>query len=189
MRSFRFRRPRAGTTIAFVALMAALSGTAVALPGKSSVDSGDIKNKQVMKADLASDAVTSSKVKNSSLLASDFKSGELPSGPKGDPGAQGVKGAPGATKVIIRRGSAVTITVNNIEPVTVSCLPGEVATGGGVTLTNGLVNDLVIPVSIPLDSNGDGVPDGWDGRAANLDWDNNNMGTLVMRADVVCASP
>jgi len=41
-------------------------------------------------------AVTGSKVKNGSLMAADFKSGQLPAGPKGDPGAQGPKGDPGA---------------------------------------------------------------------------------------------
>jgi hypothetical protein len=48
------------------------------------------------------DAVTSGKVKNGSLLAADFKAGQLPSGaigpqgPKGDAGAPGAQGEPGA---------------------------------------------------------------------------------------------
>ena len=53
--------------IAFIALLAALSGTAVALPGTNRVDSGDIKNKQVKGKDLANNGVTGKKVKNSSL--------------------------------------------------------------------------------------------------------------------------
>jgi hypothetical protein len=38
--------------VAFVALLAALSGSATALQGKNTVDSGDIKNGQVKNKDL-----------------------------------------------------------------------------------------------------------------------------------------
>jgi hypothetical protein len=56
---------------------------------KNSVGSAQIKK----------NAVTGPKVKNGSLLAADFKAGQLPrgpQGPKGDPGPQGPKGDPGA---------------------------------------------------------------------------------------------
>ena len=45
---------------------------------------------------LKKNAVISSKVKNRSLLAADFKAGQLPKGAKGDPGVPGAPGAPGA---------------------------------------------------------------------------------------------
>ena len=71
-------------------------------------------------AQLRSNAVTGSKVKNGSLLAADFKAGQLPAGPKGDPGGQGPKGDPGApaTKLwaylnyngTLRRGSGIAST-------------------------------------------------------------------------------
>jgi len=71
-------------------------------------------------AQIKSAAVTGSKVKNGSLMAADFKSGQLPAGPKGDPGAQGPKGDPGAsaTKLwayvnyngTLRRGSGIAST-------------------------------------------------------------------------------
>jgi len=63
--------------VAFVALLAALSGTAVALPGKNTVDSADIKNKQVKNKDLANNAVAAKKVKNSSLTGADIKDDSL----------------------------------------------------------------------------------------------------------------
>jgi hypothetical protein len=66
--------------IAFIALLAAISGTAVALPGKNSVDSGDIKNKQVKGKDLANSAVTGKKVKNGSLTGADVKDDSLTGG-------------------------------------------------------------------------------------------------------------
>ena len=89
-------RPSPGTCVAFVALVAALSGTAVALPGKNSVDSGDIKkgavrssdikNGQVKRGDIRKNAVDSGKVRNGSLRARDFRKGDLPRGPRGVPG-------------------------------------------------------------------------------------------------------
>lgn len=54
---------------------------------------------------LKKNAVTSIKVRNGSLLAADFKAGQLPSGPqgpKGDPGPQGPKGDTGTARAYAR---------------------------------------------------------------------------------------
>jgi hypothetical protein len=51
------RLPSPGTAIALVALFAALGGTAVALEGRNSVRSDDIKNGQVRKPDIRKGAV------------------------------------------------------------------------------------------------------------------------------------
>jgi hypothetical protein len=58
MSSSRIPRPSAAMSVALIALIAALSGTAVALPGSNTVDSGDIKNGQVKRVDIATGAVT-----------------------------------------------------------------------------------------------------------------------------------
>jgi hypothetical protein len=74
--------------MATVAVFLALGGgayAAVKLP-RASVGSRQIQH----------NAVTSSKVKDHSLLARDFRAGQLPAGPKGDTGAQGAPGTPGA---------------------------------------------------------------------------------------------
>jgi hypothetical protein len=83
--------------VGFLALFVALGGTsyaAIKLPAAS-----------VGSRQLAPNAVTSSKVKDGSLLAKDFRKGQLlsgaagpvgPSGAKGDPGAAGRDGAAGA---------------------------------------------------------------------------------------------
>ncbi len=63
--------------VAFVALLIALSGTAIALPGKSTVDSGDIRRGAVKAADLGRNAVTSPKVRNSSLRGGDVRNESL----------------------------------------------------------------------------------------------------------------
>jgi collagen triple helix repeat protein len=73
--------------IGMLALFIALSGTAYAatLP-RNSVGTAQLKN----------NAVTTAKVDNRSLLATDFKSGQLPAGPRGAQGAQGAQGPQGA---------------------------------------------------------------------------------------------
>jgi hypothetical protein len=63
--------------VAFIALLAALSGTAVALPGKNTVDSGDIKNGQVKTKDIRNNAVTTKKVKNNNLRSNDVRNNTL----------------------------------------------------------------------------------------------------------------
>ena len=78
-------RPSPAMVVACVALTVALGGTsyaAVNLPRHS-----------VGTAQLKRNAVVSAKVKNRSLLALDFKKGQLPAGP---PGAKGDKGETGA---------------------------------------------------------------------------------------------
>ena len=47
------RLPSPGLVVGVVALIAALSGTAIALPGKNTVDSGDIKKGAVKTSDIA----------------------------------------------------------------------------------------------------------------------------------------
>jgi hypothetical protein len=73
--------------VAYVALFIALGGTsyaAIKLPANS------VKAKQI-----AAGAVRSSEVKDRSLLAKDFKAGQLPAGPQGPKGDKGEKGDPG----------------------------------------------------------------------------------------------
>src|SRR4051812_40321229 len=100
----RWPKPRPASLIAGVALFVALGGTGDAISSlpKNSVGSKQTRTGQVKGSDLAKNAVTSGKVKDGSLLAGDFKSGQVPAGaqgpigPKGDPGANGTAGAPGS---------------------------------------------------------------------------------------------
>jgi hypothetical protein len=71
------RRPSPAMAVAFVALLAALSGTAVALPGKNTVDSGDIKKGAVKRGDIGRNAVNSGKVRNGSLTGADARDDSL----------------------------------------------------------------------------------------------------------------
>ena len=81
----------------FLALFIALGGVsyaAVTLPANS-VGSKQIKPEAVKTSHLAESAVTTGKVKDGSLLSSDFKPGQLPPGAPGAPGATGPQGLQG----------------------------------------------------------------------------------------------
>jgi len=94
--------------VGYLALFIALGGVsyaAVTLP-INSVGSKQIKRGAVKNSDLGKSAVTTGKVKNGSLLSTDFKPGQLvagapggtgpqgPQGLKGNPGTNGTNGAP-----------------------------------------------------------------------------------------------
>jgi len=83
------RRPSPAFVVACLALLVALTGTGVAavsqLVPRSSVGTLQLKN----------NAVVSSKVRNGSLLKTDFKTGQLPAGPTGPAGPAGPAGAAG----------------------------------------------------------------------------------------------
>ena len=80
-------RPSPAMVVACTALLFSLTGAgyAAGMLGPNSVGTKQLKR----------NAVISSKVKNRSLLAVDFKAGQLPRGSKGDPGAPGQQGQPG----------------------------------------------------------------------------------------------
>jgi hypothetical protein len=88
------RRPSPALVISIIALFVAMGGTSYAalkLPKKS------VGTKQ-----LKSNAVTTSKVKNGSLRARDFRAGQLPAGARGATGATGPAGADGVADLFGR---------------------------------------------------------------------------------------
>jgi hypothetical protein len=90
VRVLRALRPSPALVVAVIALLVALGGSgyaavALTLPANS-----------VGTAQLKSNAVISSKVKDHSLLKADFASGQIPAGPRGAPGAPGPPGSAGA---------------------------------------------------------------------------------------------
>jgi hypothetical protein len=156
--------------VGVLALFIALSGTAYA---------ATLPRNSVGTAQLKKNAVTTAKVKNRSLLAKDFKSGQLPAGPRGPQGAQGVQGvqgapgAPGATNVTVREGAAATGTS------TASCVAGERATGGG-GFTPAATSFLW--ESAPVQTSG--TPTTWSASAQDT------AGTdVTVQAYVICAAP
>jgi hypothetical protein len=151
---------------------------------------------------IAKNAVTSSKVKDSSLLARDFARGQLPKGEKGDTGARGAPGAngePGAkgdpgtnggTNVTVVRDAATAAPMSTAfgNP---HCPPGQRATGGGVGSDLHDPGDTVIQSGpVGADNNFNtlntgGVPTGWFGR-----WRNSDASTTrTVIVYVICAAP
>ena len=153
--------------VGMLALFIALSGTAYA---------ATLPRNSVGTAQLKKDAVTTKKVKNRSLLAADFKAGQLPRGAQGPQGAQGAQGAQGpagaagATNVTVREGTG------GAGFDTATCNPGERATGGGGWASGA---DGVLYLAAPTQASG--IPTSWDAGAVGTD------NSVI--AYVVCAAP
>lgn len=90
--------------------------------------------------------------------------------------------------MISRLSTFQVIAADDSESATVDCNSGEVATGGGILVSNGTIRDMVAVSSRPVVSAAD-VPTGWTVRASNDDSDNDNVDTIEVRAYVICASP
>jgi hypothetical protein len=190
----RNRRPRAqdvtGTKLPLVlsstALAVAVLGTTPlaaiaqnAVFPRNSVGSVQLKRGAVTAAKIAPDAVRSAHVQDGSLLAKDFKPGQLPQGPKGDKGDQGVPGAQGATNVVVRRSSPPPGAFGHAFA---HCNPGERAVGGGVGIPeDGASDALTVRDSKPFPLTG--TPTGWQAAVSS---------TVFSRSwavYVICSSP
>jgi hypothetical protein len=131
------RRPSPAMVVALLALFVALGGSAYAgmnLP-KNSVGTAALRKGAVTGAKLHNNAVTSSKVKAHSLLASDFKTGQLPQGPQGRQGPPGPATGPAGGDLTgsypnpsIASGAVTNAKLAN-PALTIS--PGTGLTGGG----------------------------------------------------------
>ena len=92
---------------------------------------------------LKTNAVTSIKVKNGSLLRADFRAGQIPAGPAGPAGAQGAPGTSGLQTVFTT--SAVNSTAT--RTLTAACPSGKTALGGGVSVTPSTASEVAITAS------------------------------------------
>lgn len=129
----RRRRPSAGVVLAVVALFVALGGSsyaAVSVLPKASVGAPQIKQ----------GAVNSKKVQDGSLLAKDFKAGQLPAGAQGPQGPQGTQGeqgpagpqgAPGISGFQIVEAAPINVDPGRTSQQTVNCPAGKKAISGG----------------------------------------------------------
>jgi hypothetical protein len=107
----REHRPAPAMVVASIALLVALGGTSMAAVV-------NVPLLSVGTPQLKSNAVISAKVKNRSLLAVDFKKGQLPKGPRGPQGPAGPSGvqgpagaaAPGYVAQVVSQSSATATT-------------------------------------------------------------------------------
>ena len=77
MRNLFAARPSPATVVAMVALIAALAGTATALPGKNTVDKNDLQKGAVTKRALKKAAVTTKAIKDGSVSTVDLADGSV----------------------------------------------------------------------------------------------------------------
>ena len=139
---------------------------------RNSVGTLQLKNSAVTTKKLAGNAVNSAKVQNGSLLASDFKAGQLPAGPTGP---QGPPGAPGLSAIE---------TVNAVSPsssattraISKQCPAGKRLLGGGANL-GGNFTTVAIQRSFPDNDNT------WTATAREI---TPNAGSWTLTAYAVC---
>jgi hypothetical protein len=115
-----FSPGRYANVTATMALIVSLGGTsyaAIKLP-KDSVGANQLR----------ADAVSSSKVKDASLLSKDFKAGQLPAGPHGPAGAPGAPGSKGDTGAPGAPGASATRLWAVIDMTTPRLVRGSGAT-------------------------------------------------------------
>ena len=164
------RRPSAGLVVAIIALIVAMSGSAVAA---SLITSAQIKDGTIKLRDI------STKARNA------LKGQTGPVGVRGVTGLQGApgaNGANGATNVVVRQGTLISVANGVSGIVTAQCNAGERATGGGNSVS-GLGGWQVIE-SFPTPGTAGSTPTGWRVDALNGTGAANNLVAIV-----VCASP
>jgi hypothetical protein len=165
--------------VSSICLFILLGGAAYAATalGRNSVGSSQLRN----------NAVSSVKVKDRSLLAKDFKSGQLP------------RGANGTTNLTVRTGTASIPTTctgtgacsGPLTTSSVSCHSGERATGGGYDISSASNGQPNLGASKP--SPVSGAPTGWavSAGATNAGGPSSPAGpgpTVTFPIYVVCAA-
>jgi hypothetical protein len=156
MKTWLHSRLTYANVMATIAVFIALGGSsyaALTVTGKnvknSSLTGKDLKNNSVTGSDVKN--LRSGDVKNGSLLAADFKAGQLPAGAKGDPGTPGSD----AFGSLTYREATTTGNPNSYGKV--ECPTGLVPTGGGAR-ANSLGTEIVGSSLYPQT----GAPTGWE---------------------------
>jgi hypothetical protein len=111
-------RPSAGLIVACIALVFAIAGSAVALPGKNTVDKNDIKKGAVTKRALKKGAVTAKALKNGAVTSEKIAEGAVTGGKIAD-------GAVGGAKV-----QAESLSTDKLSDVSLSPVKKVSATSG-----------------------------------------------------------
>ena len=180
--------------VATLALLFALTGTgiaAVAALPRNSVGTRQLRN----------NAVVSSKVRNHSLLARDFKRGQLPRGPAGPAGAAGPAGPAGPTGPAGPAGTTGAAFHESDAAAgpgarafaIAACPTGQRALGGGTYLGDSTPDKQdAINRSAPVNSTGGTgftllapgqTPNAWYGEAFNA-----GTNGAIVRVYVICAA-
>jgi hypothetical protein len=203
------RKPSAASLLAFIALVAALSGSAVALPGTSSVDSADIKNNTVRGKDLRNNdvrgrdirtgAVGSSDLRNDGVSGADVREsslGRVPRAARADSATNATRaanatalgGEPAGDYLNDVRMVTATSGNNSTSPKTVgaNCGSGEQIVGGGANIEGGTASENIVLQDSHPDQSDPGDPlDNWVAVAVETEPDGGNwtLTTYALCAD------
>jgi len=173
-------RPSPAMVVACTALVFAMTGAgyAAGMLGPNTVGTKQLK----------SNAVISTKVKNGSLLRTDFKSGQIPAGPQGPAGQagpagpqgpQGIQGPAGPVHLDYNASAAIPNPAGQQTFGSIACDAGMYATGGGVFSTGGFSSAQEVNSSFPLSNH-----QGWGA------WiDNRGAGAQTFTVYVICTTP
>jgi hypothetical protein len=197
----KIRFPAPATIIASVALIAALSGTAVAssLITGAQVQNGslsglDLRNGSVGGIDVVNGSLTTLDLRNHTVQAVDLAPSALkaiagapgaagaqgpagPPGPPGAPGQVGQQGAPGLAGLEIVTLESVNTSANT-KQLNVSCPGSKKVVGGGANL-NGAEGDVALD-----ESNPDGAT-GWHAKGVEI---NGTLNSWKLTAYAICAN-
>jgi hypothetical protein len=137
-------RPSPALVVACISLLVSLGGTSVAAVSQLARNSAGTPQ-------LKSNAVISAKVKDRSLLARDFKRGQIPRGPAGPAGPQGAAGPAGERGPSGPSGAPGPSVAGYsvLRPNVASLLPADGSYGTTVTLDTGTTKSGPITVSFP----------------------------------------
>jgi len=162
------------TAVAYLALFAALGGSAyaaVTVTGKN-IKNGTITGKDVKNRSLGTSKLSPTAV--SSLIGERGPTGpQGPAGPKGDPGPagttgetgpQGPQGARGVANIEYRVSQGVTVPKGELRGDQVNCTTGKSVLGGGVANFPSASPARVVS-SAPGGANGDST--GWSAQVYN----------------------
>ncbi|MDQ3823114.1 MAG: hypothetical protein M3321_07730 [Actinomycetota bacterium] len=165
----------------------ALSVTALLVAVLGSTPLGQAAREQLLPrgsvgtAQLRTNAVVSSKVRNRSLLAVDFRRGQLPQGPpgpQGPVGPQGPAGAPGISGRELRAATSANDS-STFKTASAACPAGKQMLGGGVAVTPA---NAAVPVAVTT-SYFNGTA--WVGSARET---TPFAGTWVLNVIAICAT-
>jgi hypothetical protein len=177
----QMRRVSPAMIVACVALTVALGGTGYA------TISTVIPRESIGTMQLKADAVTTSKVRDFSLRAWDFKRGSLPSGPAGPAGPAGPQGPAGVVGDVTMVENSVSVPGNEAnglfksKAVQVNCPSGEKVIAGGTRWSSDADAEQLITVySRPLITNGKVV--GWRARGGS-----DVSGDRIFNVQVLCS--
>jgi len=148
--SKRITRHVRANAVGYVALFIALTGTAVAangpLPGRNTVGSADIINREVKAADLGKGAVRSVKIRNGHVRTPDLADGAVKASKLGE--------------IVTRESAEVEVPANTVggdghyrmREATLECPPGTQLISGGARWRNdpGVADEMVIASIKPL---------------------------------------